>query len=115
MIPIPDEIVQLDNEYNQGHETNTTETNEYIFTEVLSTAPYDPRFPNQNQTKHCWQHYVDYQKCIRAKGADFAPCQHFKYLYKVMCPSNWIERWDELVQENRFPANLTPPVPKTQN
>ena len=35
----------------------------------------DARFPNQNQTKHCWQNYVDYHKCINAKGEDFAPCR----------------------------------------
>jgi len=36
---------------------------------------YDARFPNQNQTKHCWQNYVDYHKCILAKGEDFKPCR----------------------------------------
>lgn len=36
---------------------------------------FDARFPNQNQTKHCWQNYVDYHKCILAKGEDFAPCR----------------------------------------
>ena len=34
------------------------------------TAGFDARFPNQNQTKHCWQNYVDYHKCINAKGED---------------------------------------------
>lgn len=34
----------------------------------------DARFPNTNQTKHCWQNYVDYHKCINAKGEEFAPC-----------------------------------------
>jgi cytochrome c oxidase subunit 6b len=47
-------------------------------------ANYDPftgtdaRFPNQNQTKHCWQNYVDYHKCINAKGEDFAPCRQVR-------------------------------------
>ncbi|KAL8710329.1 MAG: hypothetical protein Q9220_005099 [cf. Caloplaca sp. 1 TL-2023] len=36
---------------------------------------FDARFPNQNQTKHCWQNYVDYHKCILAKGEDFKPCR----------------------------------------
>jgi cytochrome c oxidase subunit 6b len=84
---------------------------EYV-RENLSTAPYDPRFPNQNQSKHCWQNFVDYQRCIRAKGEEFSPCQHFKYLYNVMCPPSWVDAWDELISEGRFPANLTPPVPK---
>ncbi|KAI9844369.1 MAG: Cytochrome c oxidase subunit 6B [Thelocarpon superellum] len=36
---------------------------------------FDARFPNQNQTKHCWQNYVDYHKCVLAKGEEFAPCR----------------------------------------
>jgi hypothetical protein len=39
---------------------------------------FDARFPNQNQTKHCWQNYVDYHKCILAKGEDFAPCKQVR-------------------------------------
>lgn len=35
----------------------------------------DARYPYTNQTKHCWQNYVDYHKCILAKGEDFAPCR----------------------------------------
>lgn len=38
----------------------------------------DARFPNMNQTKHCWQNYVDYHKCITAKGEDFAPCRQVR-------------------------------------
>lgn len=38
----------------------------------------DARFPNTNQTKHCWQNYVDYHKCILAKGEDFAPCRQVR-------------------------------------
>jgi hypothetical protein len=41
-------------------------------------AGFDARFPNQNQTKHCWQNYVDYHKCIIAKGEDFAPCRQVR-------------------------------------
>jgi cytochrome c oxidase subunit 6b len=74
---------------------------------------FDARFPNVNQTKHCWQNYVDYHKCINAKGEDFKPCkqvQHlsgsfeiyitnrmlqFKFAYHSLCHSGWTERWDE--------------------
>lgn len=41
-------------------------------------AGTDARFPNMNQTKHCWQNYVDYHKCINAKGEDFAPCRQVR-------------------------------------
>ncbi|KAH7246028.1 cytochrome c oxidase subunit 6B, partial [Fusarium tricinctum] len=55
----------------------------------------DARFPNMNQTKHCWQNYVDYHKCIIAKGEDFAPCRQFWLSYRSLCPSGWYQRWDE--------------------
>lgn len=48
-----------------------------------------------NQTKHCWQNYVDYHKCILAKGEDFAPCRQFWLAYRSLCPGGWYQRWDE--------------------
>ncbi|KAF2460230.1 cytochrome c oxidase, subunit VIb [Lineolata rhizophorae] len=72
------------------------------------TAGFDARFPNQNQTKHCWQNYVDYQKCIIAKGEDFAPCHQFKLAYRSLCPSGWTERWDEQRGECFFLPSSSP-------
>lgn len=66
-----------------------------------------------HRTKHCWQNYVDYHKCILAKGEDFAPCRQVHYFslcvqvrqlifalqfflaYRSLCPSAWCERWDD--------------------
>lgn len=76
---------------------------------VLSTAPFDPRFPNANQTKNCWQNYVDFHLCQAAKGSDHGPCNYFKRVYKILCPAAWVERWDELREEDRFAADLVPP------
>ncbi|RDW75583.1 cytochrome c oxidase subunit [Coleophoma crateriformis] len=67
---------------------------------------FDARFPNQNQTKHCWQNYVDYHKCILAKGEDFAPCRQFFLAYKSLCPSAWCERWDDQREKGTFPTRL---------
>ncbi|KAF9698246.1 hypothetical protein EKO04_003640 [Ascochyta lentis] len=69
-------------------------------------ARFDARFPNQNQTKHCWQNYVDYHKCIIAKGEDFAPCRQFMLAYKSLCPSGWTSRWDDQREAGNFPVNL---------
>lgn len=76
---------------------------------TLSTAPFDPRFPNANQTKNCWQNYVDFHLCRAAKGPDYEPCNYFKRVYKILCPMAWVERWDELREEGRFAADLEPP------
>jgi len=55
------------------------------------TAGFDARFPNQNQTKHCWQNYVDYHKCINAKGEDFKPCRQV-HTYTPSNPSSHVPR-----------------------
>ncbi|RMY60558.1 hypothetical protein D0865_01462 [Hortaea werneckii] len=67
---------------------------------------FDARFPNQNQTKHCWQNYVDYHKCILAKGEDFKPCRQFFLACRSLCPSSWCERWDDQRENGTFPARL---------
>ncbi|EHK49022.1 hypothetical protein TRIATDRAFT_255074 [Trichoderma atroviride IMI 206040] len=70
------------------------------------TGGTDARFPNVNQTKHCWQNYVDYHKCIIAKGEDFAPCRQFWLAYRSLCPSGWYQRWDEQREAGNFPVKL---------
>jgi len=72
----------------------------------VETVQFDARFPNQNQTKNCWQNYVDYHKCIKAKGEDYPICQHFFRAYKSLCPLAWSQRWDQEVAEGRFPARF---------
>ena len=56
----------------------------------IETAKFDARFPNQNQTKNCWQNYVDYQKCIKRWDEDSEPCQFFKKTYRSLCPVAWV-------------------------
>ncbi|KAK9454150.1 cytochrome c oxidase, subunit VIb [Dipodascopsis uninucleata] len=69
---------------------------------------YDPRFPNQNQTAHCWQNYVDYFKCVAAKGDTFRPCLQFQNSYRMLCPASWIEKWDEQRDNGNFAGDLSP-------
>ena len=56
----------------------------------LRTAPFDARFPNQNQTKNCWQNFIDHQRCIKNRGEDYEPCQYFKKNFKSLCPVAWV-------------------------
>ncbi|GCB18826.1 cytochrome c oxidase subunit 6B [Aspergillus awamori] len=80
---------------------------------------YDARFPQQNQyvifahlsaqspqTKHCWQNYVDYHKCVTAKGEDFRPCRQFYHAFRSLCPKAWTDRWDGQREAGNFPARL---------
>ncbi|XP_075047781.1 cytochrome c oxidase subunit 6B1 [Mixophyes fleayi] len=73
------------------------------------TAPFDARFPNQNQTKHCYQNYLDFHRCeksLNAKGKDVAPCQWYYRIYNSMCPSSWVEKWDEQREAGTFPSKI---------
>lgn len=72
----------------------------------LRTVGFDARFPNQNQTKHCWQSYVDYHKCINAKGEDFEPCKVFFKTYSALCPVDWVEKWDGQREAGKFAGDL---------
>ncbi|NWU48816.1 CX6B1 oxidase, partial [Rynchops niger] len=73
------------------------------------TAPFDSRFPNQNQTKNCWQNYLDFHRCekaMAAKGADASPCQWYYRVYKSLCPTSWVTTWDEYREEGTFPGKI---------
>ncbi|KJE95299.1 cytochrome c oxidase polypeptide vib [Capsaspora owczarzaki ATCC 30864] len=72
----------------------------------IETIGYDARFPNQNQTKNCWQNFVDYQKCIKAKGEDYAPCKAFKKNYTILCPTAWISAWNDQLEAGTYPGRF---------
>ncbi|MED6257047.1 Cytochrome c oxidase subunit 6B1 [Ataeniobius toweri] len=57
------------------------------------TAPFDARFPNTNQTRNCFQNYLDFHRCnkaLSAKGQDVSPCQWYQRVYKSLCPMGWV-------------------------
>uniref|UniRef100_A0A2K6BGE7 Cytochrome c oxidase subunit 6B1 n=1 Tax=Macaca nemestrina TaxID=9545 RepID=A0A2K6BGE7_MACNE len=47
------------------------------------TAPFDSRFPNQNQTRNCWQNYLDFHRCQKAMTAKGG---------NSLCPTSWEQR-----------------------
>lgn len=70
---------------------------------VKNWVPYDPRFPNTNQTRNCQQNYWDYHRCLRAKNGDEEYCAWYKNAYKRLCPVEWYEHYDEQVEKGIFP------------
>ncbi|XP_019939006.1 cytochrome c oxidase subunit 6B1 [Paralichthys olivaceus] len=77
--------------------------------ENYRTAPFDARFPNQNQTRNCWSNYLDYHRCqkaLDAKGQDTMPCDWYKRVYKSLCPISWIQKWDDQREEGTFPGKI---------
>ena len=82
----------------------------FIFT---NHRPFDARFPNTNQTRACWQYYVDFNKCAWAKaeegGAENAGCKKLQRLARIMCPGSWIEKWDSALEQGINPSDMNPP------
>lgn len=39
----------------------------------------------------CWQNYVDYYKCVNARGEDFEPCKQFYRAFHSLCPNEWVK------------------------
>ncbi|ELK29283.1 Cytochrome c oxidase subunit 6B1 [Myotis davidii] len=73
------------------------------------TAPFDSRFPNQNQTRNCWQNYLDFHRCekaMTAKGGDVSVCEWYRRVYKSLCPISWVSAWDDRRAEGMFPGKI---------
>ncbi|XP_044733847.1 cytochrome c oxidase subunit 6b-1-like [Chrysoperla carnea] len=83
---------------------NEPETPKEDDEEKIETPQLDPRFPNQNQTSHCWSAYVDYHRCVNLLGDEHDAAKYFKKVYTSMCPNRWVERWDEQRENGTFPA-----------
>nr|DAD22014.1 TPA_asm: hypothetical protein HUJ06_023477 [Nelumbo nucifera] len=56
----------------------------------LETAPADFRFPTTNQTRHCFTRYIEYHRCIAAKGEGAPECDKFAKYYRSLCPGEWV-------------------------
>uniref|UniRef100_J3LPE5 Cytochrome c oxidase subunit n=1 Tax=Oryza brachyantha TaxID=4533 RepID=J3LPE5_ORYBR len=111
---------------SEAEETNpaaeeTTETAEEETEEKpeikIETAPADFRFPTTNQTRHCFTRYVEYHRCVAAKGEDAPECDKFAKYYRSLCPGEWhfnlfflpsvlVERWNEQRENGTFPGPL---------
>ena len=70
----------------------------------LKTAPSDKRFPSQNQANHCWNRYNEWLLCLKGTNGDRAACSNVYSLTCTICPSEWIEAWDEQREEGTFPG-----------
>ncbi|CAJ1971736.1 unnamed protein product [Sphenostylis stenocarpa] len=89
-------------EDNSGNEDAAEETPEI----KLETAPADFRFPTTNQTRHCFTRYIEYHRCVAAKGEGASECDKFAKYYRSLCPGEWIDRWNEQRENGTFPGPL---------
>ncbi|PKA49418.1 Cytochrome c oxidase subunit 6b-2 [Apostasia shenzhenica] len=63
----------------------------FVFFKIeLKTAPADFRFPTTNQSRHCFTRYIEYHKCLAAKGDGSIDCEKFARYYRSLCPGEWV-------------------------
>ncbi|KAG5563090.1 hypothetical protein RHGRI_005737 [Rhododendron griersonianum] len=72
----------------------------------LKTAPADFRFPTTNQSRHCFTRYIEFHRCVAAKGDESGECGKFAKYYRSLCPGEWVERWNEQRENGTFPGPL---------
>ncbi|VVA92191.1 unnamed protein product [Arabis nemorensis] len=94
-----------------AEESNEENTSEEVSEETpdeikLETAPADFRFPTTNQTRHCFTRYIEYHRCVAAKGDEAPECDKFAKFYRSLCPSEWVDRWNEQRENGTFPGPL---------
>uniref|UniRef100_A0A0N5C945 Cytochrome c oxidase subunit n=1 Tax=Strongyloides papillosus TaxID=174720 RepID=A0A0N5C945_STREA len=94
-LPDPKSSVYFDKEHNEKLQKG-----------MFWAAPYDARFPQIRKQRQCFAYYVDFFRCQNLMGEDYEPCKFFQNVYKDFCPGFWVEKWDELREEGRFPANF---------
>eukprot|EP00934_Nitzschia_sp_Nitz4_P001952 Nitzschia sp. Nitz4//scaffold79_size90958//40506//40907//NITZ4_005023-RA/size90958-augustus-gene-0.170-mRNA-1//1//CDS//3329558243//1952//frame0 len=70
----------------------------------IRTTPRDNRFPSANQSLHCWNRYNEWLLCLKETGKDEDKCQVYRQLSASICPSSWLENWDESRDEGSFPG-----------
>ncbi|XP_068180002.1 cytochrome c oxidase subunit 6B2 isoform X2 [Antennarius striatus] len=73
------------------------------------TAPFDARFPNTNQTRNCFQNYLDFHRCNKAlstKNKDVSPCEWYQKVYNSICPISWVSKWDDQLESGTFPGKI---------
>ncbi|WOK93347.1 cytochrome c oxidase subunit 6b-1-like [Canna indica] len=107
-IPVAEEAITVEATNNETSEEPETEVEpaEEKPEIKLETAPADFRFPTTNQTRHCFTRYIEYHRCIAAKGEDAPECNKFAKYYRSLCPSEWVERWNEQRENGTFPGPL---------
>mmetsp|Transcript_6793 Transcript_6793/g.8576 ORF Transcript_6793/g.8576 Transcript_6793/m.8576 type:complete len:80 (+) Transcript_6793:198-437(+) len=70
----------------------------------VETTPRDPRFPNTNQSQHCWTRYNEWVLCLKRTEGDSAGCFKTRKFALSICPNEWIEKWDEEREAGNFPG-----------
>ena len=90
------------------HRLNETLTNcafvFFCFYMQVKTTPFDPRFPQTNQAKHCYTRYNEFHKCQAENGEGAEECEPLAKFYRSICPTEWTEKWNEEREAGTWPG-----------
>ncbi|DBA93962.1 TPA: hypothetical protein ACH3X1_001620 [Trebouxia sp. C0004] len=75
-----------------------------ITKEDVKSTPYDHRFPSFNQARHCFTKYNEFYKCTAEKGDDSSECKFHQKAYRSICPSEWLDKWNEQRESGTWPG-----------
>ncbi|KAL7127733.1 hypothetical protein ABFS83_14G271000 [Erythranthe nasuta] len=98
-----EEAIEESNETPEESENQEAEETPEI---KIETAPADFRFPTTNQTRHCFTRYIEYHRCVAAKGDEAPECDKFAKYYRSLCPGEWVDKWNEQRENGTFPGPL---------
>jgi cytochrome c oxidase subunit 6b len=68
----------------------------------VKTTPRDERFPSTNQALHCWNRYNEWVVCLMNNNDDESKCKSMRQLADSICPSFWLNDWDEQRDNGTF-------------
>merc|ERR1712205_124617 len=61
-----------------------------------------PKRRPRHQARHCYTRYNEFHKCAAEKGEEAEDCVFFQKAYRSMCPSIWVEKWNEERESGTF-------------
>lgn len=70
----------------------------------VHSVSYDPRFPSVNQARNCYTRYNEYHKCVAEKGEDDPTCSFYARAFRTICPTEWVDRWNEQKENGSWPG-----------
>jgi cytochrome c oxidase subunit 6b len=77
---------------------------EEITAEDIKTVGYDRRFPSTNQARTCYTRYNEFYKCKKQKGEGSEECEKFRTAVLSLCPTDWVEKWEEQRANDTWPG-----------
>ncbi|VVA93345.1 unnamed protein product [Arabis nemorensis] len=66
----------------------------------------DKGFPVTSETRHCFNRYMQYHKCVEKKGSDANDCNNLRDYVRSLCPEELVEKWEEQRKLGTLPSSI---------